>query len=327
MILTQTLLMGLAFAMAILVQHGLVRVEHVMAVAILNGLVFALDAPARQSMVVELVGKQHLFNAIALNSAAFNSARLIGPAIAGVLIGVSGLAVCFYVNAASFLPLLIALFFIQARPAAVNGRLDSWRKDMGQAIAYLRRNPLLLALLGLVAMYSMFGAAYIVLMPIFVEEILHAGPKGLACLMSANGAGALAGVLNLARLTHTAPKEKILKVCIVLFLVSLMVFSLSRSLLLSAFMLFFCGFGGSTSVSIINVLLQTTIPDEFRGRIMGIYVMMFTGLMPVGNLFSGILTHFFSAPPVVFFGALASFLAYILLAKKYLGKGLTAVSL
>lgn len=327
LLLTQALLMGLAFVMALLVQSGQVRVWQIMAIAILNGLVFAVDAPARQSMVVELVGKQHLFNAIALNSAAFNSARLIGPAIAGVLIGVSGMAVCFFINAASFLPLLTALFFIRARPAAVNGRWDSWRKDMGCAIAYLRTKPLLLALLGLVAMYSMFGAAYIVLMPVFVEEVLHSGPKGLALLMSANGAGALAGVLNLARLTHTAPKERILKVCIALFLVSLMVFSLSRSLALSASMLFACGFGGATSVSLINVLLQTNIPDEYRGRIMGVYVMMFTGLMPIGNLFSGILTHFFSAPPVIFFGTFVSFLAYIFLAKRYLGKGFASVSL
>lgn len=315
---TQALLMVLAFLLAILVHRGSVRVWQIMILAFMNGLVFSVDAPVRQAMVVELVGKQHLFNAITLNSAAFNSARLIGPAIAGVLIGIVGMSGCFYINAASFIPLLLVLFLIRPRPVLVNGKFKSIKHDIVDALALLRQNAFLMVLLGLVAVFSMFGAAYIVLMPIFARDILHTGPGGFAFLMSFNGAGALIGVLNLARLKASVPKDKILQFSIVLFFVALMIFALSRSLLFSCCMLSLVGFGASSGVSIINTLLQLNIPDAYRGRIMGIYIMMFTGLMPFGNLWAGVLTHFWSASRVVFFGALTGLLFCIPISVKYL---------
>jgi MFS family permease len=311
---TQASLMVLAFLLAILVRGGSVRVWHIMILAFMNGLVFSVDAPVRQAMVVELVGKQHLFNAITLNSAAFNSARLIGPAIAGVLIGVIGMAGCFYINAASFIPLLLALFLIRPRPVPANEKFKSVKQDIVDALVLLRQNTFLMALLGLVAVFSMFGAAYVVLMTIFAQDILHTGPRGFALLMSCNGAGALIGVLNLARLKAAAPQERMLKFSIILFFVAMMMFAVSRSFIFSCVLLSCVGFGASSGVSIINTLLQLNIPDAYRGRIMGVYIMMFTGLMPLGNLGAGVLTHFWSASRVVFFGALTGLLLCITIA-------------
>ncbi|MBI5873452.1 MAG: MFS transporter [Candidatus Omnitrophica bacterium] len=318
LIVTQAVFTLLAFVLAYLVQRDMVQVWHIMAIAVLSGLAMAVDAPARQAMVVELVGKQHLFNAIVLNSAAFNTARLIGPALAGVLIAVVGMAGCFYVNAFSYIPVLAALFFIRPTPAPVNVKNKSFLSDIRNVVDYIRKEHFLLALFAIVAMFSLFGSAYIILMPIFAQEILHSGANGLAILMSASGAGALIGVLNLARLKHTASNLALLKFCMGLFFASIMVFACSGNFILSAFMLFLCGFGGSSGMSIVNTLLQMSIPDEYRGRIMGVFVMMFTGFMPIGNLFAGALAHFIGAPHTVFLGSATSLVVYFIIAKKYL---------
>ncbi len=317
LIITQFALMVLALALAVLVHVGTVKVWHIMLIALISGLVFSVDAPVRQAMVVELAGKQHLFNAITLNSAAFNSARLIGPAIAGVLIAAIGMAGCFYVNAASFIPLLIALFFIQPLPAVVNGNAGSFWLEMKQATEFLKKSKALLALLCVVAMFSIFGVAYIVLMPVFTKQILGVGVNGFAVLMSSNGAGALIGVLNLARLKTTVSKEKILNICVVVFCVSIMCFSVSSSLLLSAAMIFLAGFGGASSLSLINTLFQMNIPDDCRGKLMGIYCMMFLGLLPFGNILAGVLAHFFSVQIIVFSGAILSLLFYYVVHEKF----------
>lgn len=312
LIVTQAALMFLALILAILVQKGMIQVWHIMVIAVLNGIVFSVDAPVRQSMVVDLAGKQHLFNAITLNSAAFNLARLIGPAIAGVLIAVIGMAGCFYINAASFIPLLIALFFINPVPPAIKEKTVSFRGEVGEAISFLWANKKLLVLLGVVAIFSMFGVAYIILMPIFAQDILAQGSKGFAVLMSMNGAGALAGVLNLARLKHLVAKQSILRACVIIFCVSLMTFALSGSFVLSSFMLFLAGFGCSSSLSLVNTLFQVSIPDNYRGRLMGVYCMMFMGLLPFGYIFAGLFAQLWNVQAVVFCGALLSLFFYFI---------------
>ncbi len=318
LIVTQTSFALLAFTLAILVQKDLIRVWQILLIAFLSGLAMSIDAPTRQAMVVELVGKQHLFNAIVLNSAAFNSARLIGPALAGVLIAIIGVSGCFYINALSYIPVIAALFFIRPASLAANGTNNSFLFDIKNAVRFIKNEHFLVALLCISALFSLFGAAYVVLMPIFAQDLLHSGAKGLAILMSANGAGALVGVLNLARMKHTAPKLLILKFCVIMFFVSIMVFSMSGNLLLSVLTLFLVGFCGSSGMSIINTLLQLNVPDEYRGRLMGVFVMTFTGLMPFGNLLAGSMAHFFGAPLVVFSGGFISLIFYILVSKKYL---------
>lgn len=316
LIATQSVFMLLAFVLALLVHSNFVAVWHILVIAVLSGMAMAIDAPTRQAMVVELAGKQHLFNAIILNSAAFNSARLIGPALAGVLIATIGMAGCFYVNALSYIPVLLALFLIKPVYSASNGGKNSFLLDMREAIAFVRKERFLSAILCMAAMFSIFGAAYVILMPVFAQEILHSGDRGLAMLMSANGAGALTGVLNLARLKHTSSNLAVFKFCVVTFFVSIMFFSMSGNIGFSLVMLFLAGFGGSSGMSIINTILQMNVPDNYRGRIMGLFVMMFTGLMPFGNLLAGSLAHFLGAPVAVFFGALLSLICYLFIIRK-----------
>jgi MFS family permease len=317
---TQITFMALAFILAFLVQHNIVRVWHIIVIAFFNGLVFSFDAPARQAMVFELVGKNHLLNAIALNSAAFNSARTLGPALAGVLIAVVGMAGCFYVNAFSFLPVIAALVFIKHKSFITNAKNNTFFQDITEGLNFIKGNRFLLFLLSLVGMVSIFGVAYVILMPIFAQEILRSGPAGLAILMSANGLGALAGALNLARLKQAESNLKILKASVIIFFVSVMLFSLSRYLWLSALLLVMAGYGGASSMSMANTLLQISAPNEFRGRLMGVFMMMFSGLMPFGNLVSGSLAHFFGAPIVTFGGAGLTLLIFLLLGKRFLNE-------
>jgi len=324
LIVTQAVFMLLAFLLAFLVHKELVAVWHILTIAVLSGIAMSIDAPTRQAMVVELAGKQHLFNAIVLNSAAFNSARLIGPALAGVLIATIGMAGCFYVNAFSYIPVLLALFLIKPVPAPVKVKNNSFFLDMRETVEFIRKERFLAAILSLAAMFSIFGAAYVILMPVFAQEILHSGARGLAVLMSANGAGALVGVLNLARLKHAASNLAVLKFCVIMFFVSIMFFAISVNFVFSVAMLFLVGFGGSSGMSIINTILQMNVPDAYRGRIMGVFVMMFTGLMPFGNLLAGTMAHFIGAPLVVFLGALSSLVLYFFIAGKYFREAVIA---
>ncbi len=315
---TQLVFALLAAFMAFLVQKDAVTVPLVLGVSFLNGFVLAFDAPARQAMVVDLVGRPHLFNAIMLNSAAFNSARIIGPALAGVLIASVGMAGCFYVNAFSFLPVLGALFFITRKPAHPDAGRRSFRTDIAQGLALIRSNDLLWVLLVLVGVFSLLGASHIILMPVFAQEVLGAGARGLAILMSSSGVGALIGVLSLGARKGSASKFLLLRQMTVLFYASLIVFSFSRSLVFSALMLMGAGFGGSASMSLVNTLLQTNIPDAYRGRTMGAFIMMFTGLLPFGNLLSGFLAHLLGAPLVVFFSAGACLVFYCFMDLRFL---------
>ncbi|MFH0877934.1 MAG: MFS transporter, partial [Candidatus Omnitrophota bacterium] len=193
---TQIAFTLLAFLLAYLVGTGAVRVWHIVLIAFCNGLVLTLDAPARQAMVVDLVGKQHLLNAIALNSAAFNSARFVGPALGGILIAAVGLRGCFYINAISFLPVIAALLFIRPRPVGTMSAKKSFWSDTLATFSVIKQNPFLLGLFALVGVVSLFGTAYVVLMPVYAKEIFHSDSRALAILMSANGLGALIGALN-----------------------------------------------------------------------------------------------------------------------------------
>lgn len=318
LIVTQTIFMLLAFILAVLVDKNVVTVWEILIIAFLNGIVLSIDAPARQAMVVEMVGKRHLYNAIALNSAAFNSARIIGPALAGILIVAVALKGCFYVNAFSFLPVIAALFVIRPHSTVFSIKKNSVFKDAVDALHLVKRSRFLTGLLAMVGIMSIFGSSYVVLMPVFAQEIFHEGAKGLAVLMSANGIGALIGALSIARLKESESKLKVLKISVLLFFGAIMLFSLSASMVVASFLLVLAGFAGSRCTSTVNTMLQMSIPDHFRGRLMSIFVMVFTGFVPFGSLVSGSLAHFFGARMVVFGGAFLSLILSVPFAKKYL---------
>jgi len=288
---TQSVFMILAFALAVLTQLQIIQTWHIMLMAVLNGIVMAFDAPSRQSMVVELVGKEHLLNAIAWNSAAFNSARIIGPALAGILMAVIGMSGCFYLNGASFFAVIISLIVIRNIRQPSKSDKTFLLHDIIDGLRFMKHNRVIVVLISIVGIMSFFGLSYVILMPVFAERVLHTDVSGFAALMSAAGFGALAAALMLARLGDFRRKGKLLIASCGIVSIALIVFALSKTFVLSLGCLVLVGWGSVMSVSIINTLLQTIVPDQYRGRVMSGFMITFAGVLPFGNLASGALAH------------------------------------
>ena len=312
LIFTQGAFMLLAFLLAVLTQFKFITPTQIMFIALLNGMIMAFDAPARQSIVVELVGREHLFNAITLNSVAFNTSRIIGPAIAGVLISIIGMSGCFYLNGISFLAVIIALFYIKFGKSAVRNNNSAF-KDIKEGLIFISRNRLILALVSVVAAISLFGISYIMLMPVFASHVLGVGVKGLGALMSSTGIGALIGALGLARLGNFKSKGRLLIWSVFLFSVSLVAFSLSKNYFLSVFALIFVGCCSVIPIALVNTLLQVNVPNEFRGRVMSLFMITFAGMVPFGNLISGTLAQAWGVSAALFFCGLACLILFILI--------------
>jgi len=312
LIFTQAAFMFLAFLLAVLTQFEFITPTQIMFIALFNGVIMAFDAPARQSIVVELVGREHLFNAITLNSVAFNSSRIIGPAVAGVLISIIGMSGCFYLNGISFLAVIIALFYIKFGKSTVRNK-NSALRDIKEGLIFISRNRLILALVSVVAAISLFGISYIILMPVFASQVLGVGIKGLGALMSSTGIGALAGALGLARLGNFRPKGRLLIWSVFLFSISLMAFSLSKDYLLSIFALIFVGCSSVIPIALVNTLLQVNVPDAFRGRVMSLFMITFAGIVPFGNLISGALAQSWGVSAALFFCGLACLVLFTLI--------------
>lgn len=316
LISTQVSFMFLAFALAILTQLNIITPFQIIILALLNGTVMAFDAPARQSIVVELVGKRHLFNAIALNSVAFNSSRIIGPALAGILVASIGMSGCFYINGMSFLAVIFALYSIKL---AHNHKpsFGSAINDLKEGIFFVKNNHLVLALVFIVAVVSLFGVAHIILMPIFANDVLGVGMRGLGILMSSAGVGALLGALILARLGDFRHKGKLLLLAAMVFSVALIVFALSQSYPLSILSLIFVGLTSVIAVSLVNTLLQLNVEDRFRGRVMSIFMLTFAGMMPFGNLIAGSLAHTAGVSSAVLIGGILCLVFFVLISILY----------
>ena len=316
LLITQNAFMVLAFALALLIQFKMVTVNQIMLIALLNGIVMAFDSPTRQSIVVELVGKQHLLNAIALNSAAFNSARLIGPALAGILVAAVGMSGCFYVNGISFVAVIIALLLIKNNhlPKKNNG---VFLKDLNQGIRFIVDNRVILILISIVGMASLFGISYAILMPVFADKVLHAGVKGLGILMSSSGLGALLSALLLARFgMNLKQRGGLIVFSSIVFSLGLILFSQSKVFLFSCIYLMVIGWSSVTAMTLVNNSLQILVPDEFRGRVMSAFMFTFAGVMPFGNLIAGTLAHAWGAPFAVGFSGFAC-LAFFLYVWKF----------
>jgi MFS family permease len=293
-LITQTILMILAFTLAFLTGTKLVKVWHVMILAFLTGLTNSFDAPVRQSFLVEMVGKEDLMNAIALNSSIFNGARIAGPSIAGILIALFGEAVCFLSNGISFLAVIIGLSLMKNLPHLENREEGSYLKRLKSGITYIRSDRLVFSILALVGVTSIFAMPYGVLMPVFARDILKAGPKGLGFLMTSVGTGALIAGLSLAS-REFEKKFRYLTYGAATLSIFLVLFSFSRNFYLSCIALFFFGWGMITQTATSNTILQTTVPDHLRGRVMGVYAMMFMGMMPFGSFLAGTFAHLIGA--------------------------------
>jgi MFS family permease len=308
LVTTQVVSMILALILAWLTMSGQVQLWHVFLLATLTGLTNAFDIPTRQSFVVDMVGRADLQNAIALNSSMFNMARLVGPALAGVIVAAVGEGWCFLINGISFL-MVIGCLLAMHRPAFVTpSQKDSLLAQMRQGLSYASTTRPIRYVLLLVGLMSLMGMPYTVLMPIFANKILQGGPLHLGALMSAAGFGALLAALRLAARKTLDGIEKRIAWAVVGFGLFLVLFALSEVFWLSLVLLVLVGFCQMTHMASSNTLIQSMVPDRYRGRVMALYSMMFMGMAPFGALISGLLAGAIGAPSAVIFGAVASIL-------------------
>jgi len=305
LVITQSAFMTLAFILAILAQAKIISPLQIMIIASLNGIVMAFDAPCRQAVIIELVGKRHLFNAVALSSAAFNSARIIGPALAGILIAGIGSSGCFFINGISFLAVIVALLSIRMTQEEKPTQKNHFLRDMKEGLIFIRDNYIIRTLILMVGITSLFGIPYVILMPAFARDVFGMGAQGLGMLMACSGLGALAAALTLARLGDFSHKGRMLFISSIVFSLSLLAFSLIKVFVLSLVSLVFVGFASVCAFSVINTLLQTLVPDRFRGRIMSAFMFTFAGILPFGNLISGSLASAWGVRLAVLFNSIA----------------------
>lgn len=302
---TQISSMILAFVFAALTLTHVIQVWHIFVLAALLGVVNAFDIPARQSFLVDMVGKDDLMNAIALNSSMFNGARIIGPAIAGILVARIGEGWCFLANSLSYIAVITGLLMMRvSRPARL--------APHGPALAHLiegyrfaRHTAPIRALLLLLGLVSLVAMPYTVLMPVFADQILRGGARGLGILMGATGVGALLGALTLATRSGVLGLGRWVAFSCGGFGLSLVLFSFSRYFWLSAALLLPVGFCMMLGMASSNTLIQVMTPDHLRGRVMAMYTMMFMGMAPFGSLFAGALAEHLGARFTVSVGAVA----------------------
>jgi MFS family permease len=307
-IATQIASMVTALTLAALTLTGHVTVWHVVALAALLGLVNAFDIPARQSFMVEMVGKGDLMNAIALNSSVFNSARMIGPAVAGVLVGSLGEGWCFFLNGISYLAVISGLLLMRLPSATRRLESASPIQEILEGFRFVRQHNLIRSLLLILALSSLVGTPYSVLMPIFAGEILHGGPEGLGLLMGATGIGALLGALTLASRSGLEGLTRWVALACGGFGLSLIGFASSRFFWISLLLLVPVGYALMVQLGSTNTLLQSLTPDQLRGRIMSFYSMMFMGMAPFGALLAGVAADWMGAPWTVAAGGLVCLL-------------------
>lgn len=305
LIVTQSSMMLLTFVLAWLTLSHRVQIWHIVTLAALTGIVNAVDLPARQSFVVDMVARADLVNAIALNSSMFNGARVIGPAVAGIVVAAIGEGWCFFANGVSFLAVIAGLWMMKMeRPRlSIEG---SPLENIIEGFRFVSRTRPVRALMLLLALVSFTAMPYAVLMPLFADKILHGGPKALGLLMGCSGVGALCGALLLAtRQTVHGLGTWVAAACTALGAV-LCLFSFSRLLWLSALLLVPVGFCAMIQMASSNTLIQSMVPDRLRGRVMAFYAMTFMGMAPFGSLLAGSLAHNLGAPWTVFIGGVVA---------------------
>jgi MFS family permease len=307
-VVTQVLSLVQAFALAALTLTGAVEVWHVMLLAILLGAINALDMPARQSLIIELTSKADLLNAISINSAIFNSARIVGPAVAGVLVAMVGEGFCFLINGISFLAVIACLLAMRlpGRPAPAS---DSPWSHLMNGFRYAHRHAVVRPLLLMMAATTIAGMPALVLMPFFAGDIFHRGSQGLGALMGAMGAGAVVGTLVLAGRKEVTGLPGVIRSSAAAMGLCFIVFAASPSFALSLAVMPLIGFSVMRQMASANTLIQSTIPDRYRGRIMALYSMTVVGLGPFGSLAAGALAQAYGARVTVLAGGLLALAA------------------
>jgi len=288
LLMTQALSIIPAIFLGILIDINLIAVWQVAALAAFLGIVNAFDVPARQSFIIEMVGKGSLTNAIALNSAAFHGARMTGPVIAGIAIANLGISACFYLNAISFIAVIIALSKIKAKGGIIKNS-NGIMKDIIEGIQYIKSKSEICRSIILIAVFSLAGMPFITLLPVFAGEIFRKGPEGFGFLVGATGAGALTAALLLAFRGDIKDKSRFISFSALCFSILLFVFSFSTNFYLSVVILVFIGWALVSFFATMNSFIQLSVPDNLRGRAMSVYTFVFLGTAPIGNSLMGTL--------------------------------------
>src|ERR1700726_1314453 len=307
-IATQTLSMIQAGILAALTLSHRITVWEVIVLAASMGAVNAFDIPARQAFLVEMVGREDLMNAIALNSSMFNGARVIGPAVAGILVASIGEGWCFFANSVSYIAVITGLLLMHVEPLRRAISKETPFENIVEGFRFVHRSGPIRALMMLIGVVSFVAVPYSVLMPIFADRILHGGARGLGILMGAAGVGALLGALTLAARRGVHGRGGVVAYPAAGFGFSLILFSFSRSFWLSVALLIPVGYGVMLQMSSSNTLIQAMVPDHLRGRAMAVYTMMFMGMAPMGALFAGAMADRVGAPMTVTIGGLTAML-------------------
>jgi len=302
LVVTQSLFAGLALALAVLYWTGVISIGHILVISAVSGVIAAIESPVRLAIVSELVGRDRILNAVALNSAIFNAARILGPSVAGVALGTIGAGGCFAINSASFLAIILALGFVRLEhvPPEPTGE-TVWQRILA-GLRYVGRHRDIRVLMVMIAVFSSFGIVYLPLMPVFARDVFGAGPGGYGVMMASLGVGALAGVLVLATLSHTRHRGRILVGGTALLGLLLIVYGLVRDFRTATLVLVALGFCQSSVASLTNSIIQELAPAEFRGRVMSVYSFSFNGVYPLGSLLGGTIAQKWGAPASALLG-------------------------
>jgi MFS family permease len=314
---TQIMAMIQSLVLATLTLTGVIQVWHIIALSLLQGFINALDAPARQAFVPELVERREdLANAIALNSTMINGGRLIGPAIGGLLIAQVGVAYCFLIDGLSYIAVIMALLAMNVKPwkISVTGG-NPWQK-VQEGFIYAFSFPPIRAILLLSALVSFMGLQNTILVPVFAEIILKGGAETLGFLMAASGVGALSGGIYLASRKTILGIGKLIAIAPAILGVGLIAFAVSRFLPLSLFTMLFVGLGTILQFAASNAFLQTIVEEDKRGRLMSIYTMSFLGMAPIGNLVGGGLADIIGAPNTLIIDGIACIIGSIFFSRQ-----------
>lgn len=304
LVITQTAMMILALILAVLTFAGLVQPWHILLLAFLLGIANAFDAPARQAFVADLVDREDLTNAIALNSTMFQLATVVGPAVAGLTYAAFGPAWCFTINGISFIAVIIALLWMQIKALPIHPRATSAVREMIEGLRYSLQHPIIRALIALIGVTGLFTTAYMTLFPAWAVTVLHGDATTNGWLQSARGLGALMGALTIAALGRFKRKGRLLTLGAFFFPAMLIVFAVMTWLPLSLLVLIAVGWGFLIMANMAGTLLQTLVPEELRGRVTGVYSLVAFGSLPIGALAAGAAAEWIGAPLTIILGAM-----------------------
>jgi MFS family permease len=281
---------------------GYMNIGWLLALTTVGGVISAFEIPARQAMTVELVSRDDLVDAIALNSGGFNLARIVGPSIAAIVLAKFGLAWCFGINAVSYFAVLTSLARIRLPAWAAVQHLISPYEELKHGLNYIRSTRSVSGLMGVIAIYSIFGFQYLTMMPVVARDVLHTGASGYGLLLTFVGIGALTGALSLAGLGARIRRGRLFNATAYAFAGLTILFSLVRSVHLAAFVLLFLGLTMLINGALANGILQSVVPDELRGRVMATYVFVYVGFTPIGSFIAGVVARFVGVQWAIFSG-------------------------